>query len=318
MNVPVHRNTDSRSCGASTTVSGQSNVYVNNLLASVQGDPNTHGGGALSASVNDGTVFINNKKVVLKGSSASPDALCPPKGPPHCNPKSVGASPNVFACNGSAGQGGTGGGSGVRDSNNPTSPSSTQAASTEDDPNAMNDDEIRDDYVDPAGEGGFDRSAFSESDLARINELERDPEWQRELEALEARYPGLDRTELYQIINGESNFDPQAQNRSGATGLFQLMPDSARELGYSTDQIGRMTPAQQLNVYGQYLDRWNYDTNNSLGIMQAAPAYAGRSGNEVIYPVGSAAWKQNPGWQSPGQGPITVDSINSYYRGTLT
>jgi hypothetical protein len=101
MSIAVHRNTDARNCGASTIVSGQSNVYVNSLLASVQGDANTHGGGALGATVNDGTVFINNKKVVLKGSSASPDSLCVPIGPPHCNPQSVGASPNVFACGGS-------------------------------------------------------------------------------------------------------------------------------------------------------------------------------------------------------------------------
>ena len=95
---PVHRNSDSRSCGASTIVAGQSNVYVNGKLASVQGDPNSHGGGALGATVNDGTVFVNNKKLVLKGSSAAPDALCPPRGGAHCNPKSVGASPDVFGC----------------------------------------------------------------------------------------------------------------------------------------------------------------------------------------------------------------------------
>jgi hypothetical protein len=100
VNTPVHRDTDSRVCGASTTVIGQSTVFVNNLLASVQGDTNTHSNGALGATNNDGTVFINNKKVVLKGSSASPDRKFPPLGPPHNDPKSVGASPNVFACGG--------------------------------------------------------------------------------------------------------------------------------------------------------------------------------------------------------------------------
>jgi hypothetical protein len=109
MNIPVHRNTDSRSCGAKTTVSGQANVFVNNLLASVQGDRSTHGDGALGATVNDGTVYLNNKKLVLKGSNASPDALCAPQGGQHCNPKSVGASANVFACGG--GSGGSIGGS---------------------------------------------------------------------------------------------------------------------------------------------------------------------------------------------------------------
>jgi len=106
---PVHRNSDSRNCGATTIVKGQKNVFVNGKLASVQGDPNSHGKGELTASVNDGTIFINNKKVVLKGSSAAPDLLYQPQGHPHGNPKSVGASPNVFA------SGGKGGGAGVVD-----------------------------------------------------------------------------------------------------------------------------------------------------------------------------------------------------------
>jgi hypothetical protein len=103
MSIAVHRDTDSRACGATTTVKGQGDVYVNSLLASVQGDPNTHGGGELAASVNDGTVYINNRKVVLKGSSAAPDLACAPAGPPHCDPFSVGSSPNVFACGGGSG-----------------------------------------------------------------------------------------------------------------------------------------------------------------------------------------------------------------------
>lgn len=93
----VHRNTDSRVCGASTVVSGQGTVYANGLLIAVMNDQNTHGGGGLNASVNPGTVFINGKKMVVVGSSASPDALCPPIGAPHCNPKSTGGSPDVFA-----------------------------------------------------------------------------------------------------------------------------------------------------------------------------------------------------------------------------
>ncbi len=315
MNVPVHRNTDSRICGASTTVKGQSNVFVNNLLASVQGDTNTHGGGALSASVNDGTVFINGVKVVLQGSAASPDSLCPPRGQPHCNPRSSSGSPDVFACNGVAGggTGSSGAGAGGRDQ---AADSTTQAQGQAPDPNATPEEDLADDYTDPNGEKSFDRSAFSEEDLARIDELESDPAWRSELEALEAKYPNLDRTELYQIVNGESDFDPQATNPSGATGLFQLMPDSAREIGYSTTQIYNQTPAQQLNTYGKYLDRWNYNSNNSLGMMQAAPAYASRAPNEVVYGVNSAAWKQNPGWRSSRNGPITVGSINDYYRKT--
>jgi len=95
MAIAVHRDTDPRTCGASTIVSGQDNVYANNLLVSVDGDPNSHGGGALSAANNN--VFVNNKLVVNDTpENAAPDALCPPLGGDHCNPQTAGGSPNVY------------------------------------------------------------------------------------------------------------------------------------------------------------------------------------------------------------------------------
>lgn len=93
----VHRHSDARACGASTTVVGQSTVYVNNLLVSVKGDPNTHGAGSLNASVNPGRLFVEGIEVVLVGSSAAPDSLCPTLNGPHCGPSSTTGSPNVFA-----------------------------------------------------------------------------------------------------------------------------------------------------------------------------------------------------------------------------
>jgi len=129
MNVPVHRDTDSRVCGASTIVQGQSNVYVNNLLASVKGDPNSHKKGELLASVNDGTVFVNGKLLVLKGSDASPDKI---GSKPHDKPKAVGASGDVFACGGGGGSGG--GGSQVSPNDGPD-PTGAQLYS---DPNVAN------------------------------------------------------------------------------------------------------------------------------------------------------------------------------------
>ena len=71
----VHRDGDSRSCGAKTIVSGQSNVFANGKLISVQGDLNTHGGGALNVSINPGTVFINGLEMVVNGSTAGLDNL---------------------------------------------------------------------------------------------------------------------------------------------------------------------------------------------------------------------------------------------------
>ncbi len=147
--------------------------------------------------------------------------------------------------------------------------------------------------------------------IAGIEELENDPEFQAKLAEMMEKYPGLTKEEIYRTIQGESNFNSTAVAGSGATGLFQFMPGTANDLGYTTAQIQAMTPAQQLSVYDQYLDKNNYQ-GGSLGIMQAAPAYANKPGNFEVYGVGTPAWNQNPGWRGP-DGRITVDSINAYY-----
>lgn len=64
-------------------------------LISVQGNPNTHGGGGLIAD-NPQTVQVKNIPVIELVDPADPDALCGPLGGSHCNPESAAASPNVF------------------------------------------------------------------------------------------------------------------------------------------------------------------------------------------------------------------------------
>lgn len=90
----IHRDTDSRACGAGTVVAGQGTVFANGLLVSVDKDPNDHGAGSLNAKCNK--VYINGKMVVIVGNSAAPDALCPPLGGAHCAPASASGSGNVF------------------------------------------------------------------------------------------------------------------------------------------------------------------------------------------------------------------------------
>jgi len=96
----VHRQGDSRTCGA-TTVTQISNVRVNNRNISTDGDPNTHGGGALKASETVGRVRAGGIPVILNGDGADADKLCPPLGGAHCAPSAASASPNVRAGNGS-------------------------------------------------------------------------------------------------------------------------------------------------------------------------------------------------------------------------
>jgi hypothetical protein len=146
--------------------------------------------------------------------------------------------------------------------------------------------------------------------------LTKDPAFMQEVERLQEKYPGLTKSELFRIIQGESGFNPRAKNKdSSAAGLFQFIPSTAAELGFTTEEIINMEPAEQVRVYDMYLDRWNYSGGNSLGIMQAAPAYANADPTDVIYKKGSKAWEQNPGWRPSDGGDITVESINAYYRG---
>ena len=67
---------------------------------------------------------------------------------------------------------------------------------------------------------------------------------------------------LAKIANQESGFNPSAQSEAGATGLFQTMPDTARELGiedmtnpYQSAMGGAKYIAQQLQRYGGNLNK---------------------------------------------------------------
>jgi uncharacterized Zn-binding protein involved in type VI secretion len=90
----VHRDKDSRSCGAQTIATG-TNVRVNGRTVAVDGDKNTHGGGSLITS--NPKIRIGGKPIIVLNDNASPDKLCPPLGGAHCSPKASTASGNVRA-----------------------------------------------------------------------------------------------------------------------------------------------------------------------------------------------------------------------------
>ena len=84
----VHRHGDSRICDATTVVVGQSDVTVAGRLWAVEGDINSHGGGALIPSFSD--VTINGKPVIIHApDNASPD------GHGHINPTTSGHAEDV-------------------------------------------------------------------------------------------------------------------------------------------------------------------------------------------------------------------------------
>lgn len=94
MSFKAHRDTDPRTCGASTTVENQSTVFVNNLLWAVKDTTNNHGNGQL---IPTGTkVYVENKLVIAHTpDAAQPDDLCPVSAE-HCNPFTAGGSSDTW------------------------------------------------------------------------------------------------------------------------------------------------------------------------------------------------------------------------------
>lgn len=86
---------------------------------------------------------------------------------------------------------------------------------------------------------------------------------------VKARQLGLEPALLKAIIHIESSFNPSAVSPKGATGLMQLMPDTAKRYGV-TD---RFNPAQSLDGGGKYMRdlllMFNYDTRLALAAYNA-------------------------------------------------
>jgi hypothetical protein len=99
----VHRNGDKRFCGASTIVEGQSTVFANGRLISVDGDPNTHEEGRNKPVYGAKNVYIEGKLIIcaVGDSVYGSDLRLHPEGP--ANP--LGHSLDVIVYGGGAGGG---------------------------------------------------------------------------------------------------------------------------------------------------------------------------------------------------------------------
>ena len=90
--------------------------------------------------------------------------------------------------------------------------------------------------------------------------------------------PGL----IKAVIHVESAFDPAAISRRGASGLMQLMPHTARELGVSDP----FDPDQNIRGGTRYLEqlmRHYTDLRHALAAYNAGPKVVGRYGGVPPY-----------------------------------
>jgi len=127
---------------------------------------------------------------------------------------------------------------------------------------------------------------------------------------------GVKSSDLLAIMKQESSLNPKARNPSGATGLIQFMPDTARRLGTTTDELYNMDAVEQLTYVYKYFKMTGVG-NGTLGDLYMAvfmPKYVGYDEATVLGKSGAPGFSgkvyaQNKGLDRDRDGKITVADV---------
>jgi hypothetical protein len=113
-----------------------------------------------------------------------------------------------------------------------------------------------------AARGNLKMSDLDLSKLLRGAELLRDEQFMNKLDEVCGRLQ-INTVDLITVMQAESLLNPTAINpQSGASGLIQFMPKTARGLGTSVEAIRNMDPIDQLDLVEQYYSRYRGRMNN--------------------------------------------------------
>lgn len=128
---------------------------------------------------------------------------------------------------------------------------------------------------------------------------------------------GISESALYAVMDFETGgtFNPGTRNAagSGATGLIQFMPDTAKELGTTTDALSKMSRAQQMTYVSYYLQGKVKPGMDASDVYMSVlfPAAVGKSDDFVLFGNGAMqgytnrAYAQNAGLDLNKDGRIT-------------
>jgi peptidoglycan hydrolase-like protein with peptidoglycan-binding domain len=144
----------------------------------------------------------------------------------------------------------------------------------------------------------------------------QDPDFKKKLEKV-ANALGVKSSDLMAIFKQESGVNPHIQNHtSGATGLIQFMPDTARRLGTTTDELKNMDGVEQLDYVYKYFKMTGVG-NGTLGDLYMAvfmPKYVGYDDATILGQHGAPGfsgkvYNQNRGLDRNKDGKITVADV---------
>ena len=147
----------------------------------------------------------------------------------------------------------------------------------------------------------------------------QDPDFNKKLDKV-ADALGVSSKDLIAIFKQESGGDPKAVNTlSGATGLIQFMPNTARSLGTTTDELRDMSGVEQLDYVYKYFKMVGVKPGMGLGDLYMAvfmPKYVGAPDDTQLGVNGAEGFSgkvyaQNKGLDRDRDGVITVADVKN-------
>ena len=134
-----------------------------------------------------------------------------------------------------------------------------------------------------------------------VPDVSNDPEFIKEVQKL-AQETGSKPSELMALYNAESGgLDPRSTNKSGATGIFQLMYGGKFgdvRYGKTREEFKNLSRAEQVKIHRKYLEDAGFFSKGGSGIADVkmaniAPAYLGQGLDEPIYSAPSPEYEGN-------------------------
>ena len=123
---------------------------------------------------------------------------------------------------------------------------------------------------------------------------------------------GIDASNLIAIMKSESSLNPQAVNPvTGASGLIQFMPNTAKSLGTTVEEIRKMTAVQQLPYVEKYFKSVRVQPGSSAGRLYAYVFLPGRANREVLTQAGENYYESNKGLDVDRDGKITIADLDA-------
>ena len=141
------------------------------------------------------------------------------------------------------------------------------------------------------------------------------------VEAISARL-GNNPGDLLALMDFETGgtFSPSKRNpTSGATGLIQFMPSTARALGTSTSALAQMSQLRQLDFVEAYLTPFAGRLGSIEDLYMAVlyPVAVGRPADAILFRSPSIEYAWNSGLDVNGDGAVTKREAASHVRARL-